>query len=134
MAQTVYQIASSAALPARLWVLAGSSSCTLPRRTARSVTSALGRSRHPGGCLPSALYPLAVVLFRSVGSAAVGFSCGSKNYRRHECAQVQRQLDRSAGTPIELALRSEEHTSELQSLTNLVCRLLLEKKKKTEHH
>src|SRR5437016_6833835 len=27
-------------------------------------------------------------------------------------------------------IRSEEHTSELQSLTNLVCRLLLEKKKK----
>src|SRR5258706_7295073 len=27
------------------------------------------------------------------------------------------------------AMRSEEHTSELQSLTNLVCRLLLEKKK-----
>src|ERR1019366_9931939 len=27
------------------------------------------------------------------------------------------------------ATRSEEHTSELQSLTNLVCRLLLEKKK-----
>src|SRR5256885_10390968 len=30
-------------------------------------------------------------------------------------------------------LRSEEHTSELQSPCNLVCRLLLEKKKKTEH-
>src|SRR5262245_64073173 len=29
------------------------------------------------------------------------------------------------------ALRSEEHTSELQSLRHLVCRLLLEKKKKT---
>src|SRR5256885_5882972 len=29
-------------------------------------------------------------------------------------------------------LRSEEHTSELQSPCNLVCRLLLEKKKKTE--
>src|SRR5258706_5309528 len=28
--------------------------------------------------------------------------------------------------------RSEEHTSELQSLTNLVCRLLLEKKKKNQ--
>src|SRR5258706_5335416 len=28
-------------------------------------------------------------------------------------------------------MRSEEHTSELQSLTNLVCRLLLEKKTKT---
>src|SRR5437016_10074716 len=30
------------------------------------------------------------------------------------------------------AARSEEHTSELQSLTNLVCRLLLEKKKKKQ--
>src|SRR5262249_62206272 len=30
--------------------------------------------------------------------------------------------------------RSEEHTSELQSLTNLVCRLLLEKKKKRITH
>src|SRR5438046_9686276 len=30
----------------------------------------------------------------------------------------------------DLGCRSEEHTSELQSLTNLVCRLLLEKKKK----
>src|SRR5438046_4595523 len=34
------------------------------------------------------------------------------------------------GTPSYMA-RSEEHTSELQSLTNLVCRLLLEKKNKT---
>src|SRR2546427_5726814 len=31
------------------------------------------------------------------------------------------------------ATRSEEHTSELQSQSNLVCRLLLEKKKKTQH-
>src|SRR5690349_22382434 len=31
------------------------------------------------------------------------------------------------------ALRSEEHTSELQSRRDLVCRLLLEKKKKREH-
>src|SRR5947199_9650227 len=30
-------------------------------------------------------------------------------------------------------LRSEEHTSELQSLRHLVCRLLLEKKKKNTH-
>src|SRR2546427_8551822 len=30
--------------------------------------------------------------------------------------------------------RSEEHTSELQSQSNLVCRLLLEKKKKTLQH
>src|SRR5256885_12778208 len=32
-----------------------------------------------------------------------------------------------------LRARSEEHTSELQSPCNLVCRLLLEKKKKQEH-
>src|SRR5438046_8393289 len=38
---------------------------------------------------------------------------------------VARWLSRNAAT-----IRSEEHTSELQSLTNLVCRLLLEKKKK----
>src|SRR5437016_7679035 len=31
---------------------------------------------------------------------------------------------------VRISSRSEEHTSELQSLTNLVCRLLLEKKKK----
>src|SRR2546430_12979850 len=34
-------------------------------------------------------------------------------------------------TPGRLRLRSEEHTSELQSQSNLVCRLLLEKKKQT---
>src|SRR5260370_29486259 len=33
-----------------------------------------------------------------------------------------------------LLLRSEEHTSELQSHLNLVCRLLLEKKKATNCH
>src|SRR5438093_10255516 len=33
-----------------------------------------------------------------------------------------------------MAVRSEEHTSELQSLTNLVCRILLAKKKKRIYH
>src|SRR2546430_13017131 len=41
------------------------------------------------------------------------------------------------GSPTELRilalLRSEEHTSELQSQSKLVCRLLLEKKKRTEY-
>src|SRR5258706_5403662 len=45
---------------------------------------------------------------------------------------------RALGVRISVDDRSEEHTSELQSLTNLVCRLLLEKKKKTQvngaHH
>src|SRR2546429_5070202 len=36
------------------------------------------------------------------------------------------------GCPRNVQMRSEEHTSELQSRLHLVCRLLLEKKKKTE--
>src|SRR2546425_8617366 len=38
---------------------------------------------------------------------------------------------RTQGVPDVVLGRSEEHTSELQSLAYLVCRLLLEKKKKT---
>src|SRR5256885_4748758 len=43
--------------------------------------------------------------------------------------------DGTTGYPetVLLRLRSEEHTSELQSPCNLVCRLLLEKKKKKMH-
>src|SRR2546430_3885882 len=37
-------------------------------------------------------------------------------------------------TPAYVITRSEEHTSELQSQSNLVCRLLLEKKKKNAKH
>src|SRR2546430_6973719 len=37
------------------------------------------------------------------------------------------------GDDVAIPLRSEEHTSELQSQSNLVCRLLLEKKN-NEHH
>src|SRR5216683_8232708 len=36
------------------------------------------------------------------------------------------------GAPVGAAARSEEHTSELRSRSDLVCRLLLEKKKKTQ--
>src|SRR2546430_5359169 len=39
-------------------------------------------------------------------------------------------FQRSACATARVAERSEEHTSELQSQSNLVCRLLLEKKKK----
>src|SRR5438093_5694513 len=47
---------------------------------------------------------------------------------RAEALFGQRLAD-SPAPPPEYRSRSEEHTSELQSLTNLVCRLLLEKKK-----
>src|SRR5690606_40722597 len=39
----------------------------------------------------------------------------------------------AASPPSAVSLRSEEHTSELQSRENLVCRLLLEKKKDSHH-
>src|SRR5438093_10260963 len=44
---------------------------------------------------------------------------------------IEALVDRRRNGPVEAPrpMRSEEHTSELQSLTNLVCRLLLEKKK-----
>src|SRR2546425_9645812 len=45
------------------------------------------------------------------------------------CSADTRQYCASGFTPPRSNLRSEEHTSELQSLAYLVCRLLLEKKK-----
>src|SRR5262249_58896068 len=63
--------------------------------------------------------------------------------RRIQVAAAEDELDgdapllglvqRVVTEALELVLRSEEHTSELQSLTNLVCRLLLEKKKTQRH-
>src|SRR2546427_1073853 len=53
---------------------------------------------------------------------------------RHRGAHRQHRIEieiRQGGQPSRLVgTRSEEHTSELQSQSNLVCRLLLEKKKK----
>src|SRR5260370_36648997 len=46
--------------------------------------------------------------------------------RRHELVEIAVEHARGVGG---LHARSEEHTSELQSHLNLVCRLLLEKKK-----
>src|SRR5436190_10923756 len=42
-------------------------------------------------------------------------------------------IDDLSVTEEDLEVRSEEHTSELQSHSDLVCRLLLEKKKKIDH-
>src|SRR2546427_7537760 len=55
-------------------------------------------------------------------------------YQRPASSPVQPHLQRRERLvlrPARLMRRSEEHTSELQSQSNLVCRLLLEKKKKT---
>src|SRR5688572_31707351 len=75
----------------------------------------------------STLFPY-TTLFRSVFVHAASNSrhCASSTSAPHCCAA------HSPSTPNWLLLwsRSEEHTSELQSQSNLVCRLLLEKKKK----
>src|SRR5260221_10603774 len=53
-----------------------------------------------------------------------------KNRIREALVALERQdLERFADAVLDLDERSEEHTSELQSHSDLVCRLLLEKKK-----
>src|SRR5256886_11592408 len=48
-------------------------------------------------------------------------------------AEADRFLLENGARRAGIRVRSEEHTSELQSQSNLVCRLLLEKKKKNKH-
>src|SRR5690348_17777205 len=93
----------------------------------------------------STLFPY-TTLFRSHASRRVRLPHEARG--RHPAAGPAREVDR-AGVPVargELPAppaaaeglvrsarrRSEEHTSELQSPVHLVCRLLLEKKKKRE--
>src|SRR2546422_3631599 len=49
-----------------------------------------------------------------------------------ECVLGEQQVDCGPVDLVRQRIRSEEHTSELQSRLHLVCRLLLEKKKKEE--
>src|SRR5258706_7479014 len=72
----------------------------------------------------STLFPY-TTLFRSLCGRATEMAVGSGG-TIDRIAQIER-LDDARWR--EIKDRSEEHTSELQSLTNLVCRLLLEKKK-----
>src|SRR5256885_4755022 len=75
----------------------------------------------------STLFPY-TTLFRSNpgGTMSVEIEVGFEN-----AAKIPRGIEELSleETPKGLANRSEEHTSELQSPCNLVCRLLLEKKK-----
>src|SRR2546422_7805792 len=81
----------------------------------------------------STLFPY-TTLFRSVQAVPVRLRAGQR--LRDDRAQARRpphQLRRSRKEPAAPQAdvsRSEEHTSELQSRLHLVCRLLLEKKKK----
>src|SRR5205814_5652253 len=58
----------------------------------------------------------------------------SSHRARRRAAHLDRDLpDPALRRDLGVADRSEEHTSELQSLRHLVCRLLLEKKKRQTH-
>src|SRR5438876_8305120 len=73
----------------------------------------------------STLFPY-TTLFRSLRASAISiWGVGSRSI--HWATRIRRLPRRSSINP---ESRSEEHTSELQSPVHLVCRLLLEKKKK----
>src|SRR5258706_4588121 len=74
----------------------------------------------------STLFPY-TTLFRSLRSKVFETAL---NMLQYAGASASGRAPDSALASMRSELRSEEHTSELQSLTNLVCRLLLEKKKK----
>src|SRR2546430_5134818 len=71
----------------------------------------------------STLFPY-TTLFRS--------SCTDHENRQRLVVARGKNASSTASRRARVPGRSEEHTSELQSQSNLVCRLLLEKKKKTE--
>src|SRR5260370_31557817 len=73
----------------------------------------------------STLFPY-TTLFRSL-------SAGMLNAHQDERGMHLKRLICQARPEIGSLVRSEEHTSELQSHLNLVCRLLLEKKKKKQN-
>src|SRR5438132_9651452 len=82
----------------------------------------------------STLFPY-TTLFRSVHRqrnrpTGAGRSARSRANRRLRARRRCLRRKRHGGRPPRKASRSEEHTSELQSHSDLVCRLLLEKKKK----
>src|SRR5438046_3965438 len=76
----------------------------------------------------STLFPY-TTLFRSKQMLGPVVDDLIKQATEQEKDEVKKALAK-AGLERLAPTRSEEHTSELQSLTNLVCRLLLEKKKK----
>src|SRR2546427_7659643 len=81
----------------------------------------------------STLFPY-TTLFRSRGGSLTRSRGGSlarwASPHGSSCARPAGATQTAASTMANAERRSEEHTSELQSQSNLVCRLLLEKKKK----
>src|SRR2546429_7252679 len=78
----------------------------------------------------STLFPY-TTLFRSVGAIADRAMTPQQRGALLEPTPAAHRVDRCLEQQLPHDHRSEEHTSELQSRLHLVCRLLLEKKKKT---
>src|SRR5256885_12315611 len=79
----------------------------------------------------STLFPY-TTLFRSVDFLGEDGRRRDPAHQRRADAECRKRAGRRFERDVAL-LRSEEHTSELQSPCNLVCRLLLEKKKTKTH-
>src|SRR5947208_11597761 len=79
----------------------------------------------------STLFPY-TTLFRSIGGTAADIAIQADLYAKNKEEMNHLQAEHTGKTVEQIGLRSEEHTSELQSPDHLVCRLLLEKKKKEE--
>src|SRR5438034_7608848 len=77
----------------------------------------------------STLFPY-TTLFRSPAAAAPAQSFRQKEFDAYVTRGLQVLRTPGAAVAVVKDGRSEEHTSELQSHSDLVCRLLLEKKKK----
>src|SRR2546426_8879376 len=76
----------------------------------------------------STLFPY-TTLFRSLETGGKRAQVGAQHAAPLQFATVIQRLEAMGYVRVP-TVRSEEHTSELQSPCNLVCRLLLEKKKK----
>src|SRR5690606_41509535 len=98
------------------------------RRTAGAVRVRGRRLVRGGGVADRRDDEPAAVAAPSAASAA-GQACGPAAEPSRDRAGVGGGLDRGDVAGRGAGRRSEEHTSELQSRENLVCRLLLEKKK-----
>src|SRR6266511_5971524 len=88
------------------------------RGPAFTVSSEAHRQERIRGAHRRARGRLAGAAVAAVAVVLLGSACGQYAYAH-----------RDQTTPVAQVTRSEEHTSELQSRENLVCRLLLEKKK-----
>src|SRR2546427_7740873 len=81
----------------------------------------------------STLFPY-TTLFRSRRPIAIPWRPGAPGSAKDVLLVAETAVPKGLGGLLKTAIRrSEEHTSELQSQSNLVCRLLLEKKKTSQH-